>query len=90
MSAKAKLFQHGRSQAVRLPKEFRLPGKEVKVSRLGDAVLLEPITNEQPFNSEAFWAKIDALRGDADFPTIPDDDLHPELDELPDFDKLWE
>ena len=32
MSAKAKLFRHGRSQAVRLPKEFRLPGNEVLVS----------------------------------------------------------
>ena len=31
----AKLFTHGRSQAVRLPKEFRLPGKEVRVSRVG-------------------------------------------------------
>jgi len=30
---KAKLFQHGGSQAVRLPKAFRLAGSEVKVSR---------------------------------------------------------
>ncbi len=39
----AKLFMHGRSQAVRLPKEFRLPGTEVKVSRVGRGVLLEPV-----------------------------------------------
>ena len=39
----AKLFTHGRSQAVRLPKEFRLPGKEVRVRRVGRGVLLEPI-----------------------------------------------
>jgi len=32
----AKLFMHGRSQAVRLPKEFRFQGKEVRVSRVGD------------------------------------------------------
>jgi antitoxin VapB len=38
----AKLFMHGRSQAVRLPKEFRLPGTEVGVRRVGRAVLLEP------------------------------------------------
>lgn len=31
----AKLFKHGGSQAVRLPKAFRLPGKEVRVRRLG-------------------------------------------------------
>jgi antitoxin VapB len=39
----AKLFTHGRGQAVRLPKEFRLPGKEVRVRRVGRGVLLEPI-----------------------------------------------
>ncbi len=39
----AKIFKHGRSQAVRLPKEFRLPGKEVRIRRLGRGVLLEPI-----------------------------------------------
>jgi len=38
----AKLFQNGQSQAVRLPKEFRLPGKEVYVKRVGGAVVLLP------------------------------------------------
>ena len=41
--ATAKLFKHGGSQAVRLPKNFRLPGKEVRVRRLGRGVLLEPM-----------------------------------------------
>ena len=40
------LFMNGRSQAVRLPKEFRLPGKRVAVRRLGDGILLEPIKDE--------------------------------------------
>jgi len=39
----AKLFQNGRSQAVRLPKEFRFVGDRVRVRRVGQAVLLEPI-----------------------------------------------
>ena len=39
----AKLFQNGRSQAVRLPLEFRFPGNEVRISRHGGGVLLEPI-----------------------------------------------
>lgn len=38
------LFMNGRSQAVRLPKELRLPGKEVSIRRLGSGVLIEPIT----------------------------------------------
>jgi antitoxin VapB len=53
----AKLFQHGRSQAVRLPKAFRLPGKEVRVRRLGRGVLLEPL--DAPFDVEAWFAKMD-------------------------------
>jgi virulence-associated protein VagC len=41
--ATAKLFSNGRSQAVRLPKEFRFEGGEVSVRREGDAVILEPL-----------------------------------------------
>ncbi|HYN01826.1 MAG TPA: AbrB/MazE/SpoVT family DNA-binding domain-containing protein [Vicinamibacteria bacterium] len=41
--ATAKLFRNGRSQAVRLPKEFRFEGGEVSVRREGDAVILEPL-----------------------------------------------
>jgi antitoxin VapB len=54
-SARAKLFKHGRSQAVRLPKEFRLPGTEVRVRRVGRGVLLEPIE----FDVKAWFAKLD-------------------------------
>ena len=39
----AKLFKHGGSQAVRLPREFRLEGSEVRVSRTDRGVLLEPM-----------------------------------------------
>lgn len=39
----AKLFRNGRSQAVRLPKEFRFEGNEVSIRREGEAVVLEPV-----------------------------------------------
>ncbi len=39
-AARAKLFFHGRSQAVRLPKEFRFEGTEVYVRRVGADVVL--------------------------------------------------
>ncbi|OGT07685.1 MAG: hypothetical protein A2X78_05160 [Gammaproteobacteria bacterium GWE2_37_16] len=39
----AKLFQNGQSMAVRLPKDFRFLGTEVSISRVGDAVILQPI-----------------------------------------------
>lgn len=38
----AKLFTNGRSQAVRLPKDYRFEGNEVMVTRLGAAVVLLP------------------------------------------------
>lgn len=40
----AKLFKHGGSQAVRLPKEFRFEGDEVIIAKRGDSVILRPKT----------------------------------------------
>ena len=72
----AKLFMHGRSQAVRLPKEFRLPGTEVSVRRLGRGVLLEPVE----FDLEAWMSALQRYR-DVPFmedgreqPPMPEDD----------------
>ncbi len=61
----AKLFKHGGSQAVRLPKSCRLPGSEVRVRRVGTGVLLEPMTTTETAVRTAF-AEIDRLGG-ADF-----------------------
>ncbi len=44
---KAKLFTNGRSQAVRLPKEFRFKGDSVNIRRVGKAVVL--------FSDEESW-----------------------------------
>ena len=52
----ARIFQSGRSQAVRLPKEYRLDGKEVIVRHFGNGVLLLPIDRS--------WATLElALQG---------------------------
>jgi antitoxin VapB len=73
MKATAKLFMHGRSQAVRLPKEFRFEGTEVRVTKVGDKVVLEPL-EKPPIDIDKFWAELDAL-GARDFlpDGIPDD-----------------
>ena len=57
----AKIFWSGRSQAVRLPKDFRFDADEVRIRRHGNAVILEPVAHD--------WAWLDALAGklDADF-----------------------
>lgn len=60
--ATAKLFTHGRSQAVRLPKAFRLPGKEVRVRRMGRGVLLEPIERDLE-TVRAIFSEVDRLGG---------------------------
>lgn len=59
----AKLFMTGRSQAVRLPKEFRMPGREVRVRRLGRGVLLEPMQSSAE-DVRAIFAEIDRLGSD--------------------------
>ena len=53
----ARLFTTGRSQAVRLPKEFRFEGDAVRIRHLDGGVLLEPIET----NVERMFAKIDAI-----------------------------
>jgi antitoxin VapB len=74
MTATAKIFMHGRSQAVRLPKEFRLPGKEVRVSRVGHKVILEPL-EEAPFNVAAWRAKLVAAGAREFLPAgLPEDE----------------
>jgi len=52
----AKLFRHGGSQAVRLPKEFRFPGTEVKVSRTPQGVLLEPLNSDFERRKQLFFS----------------------------------
>lgn len=42
----AKIFENGRSQAVRLPKEFRFSGEEVAINKIGDIVMLMPKENK--------------------------------------------
>jgi antitoxin VapB len=50
----ARVFKNGRSQAVRLPKEFRFDGETVLVHREGDAVILEPARDWPPGYIESF------------------------------------
>ena len=64
----AKLFWNGRSQAVRLPKEFRFEGDEVRVTRMGAGVLIEPLPSVEKETPEQMFARMDAMGGDPLFP----------------------
>ena len=77
---RAKIFWSGRSQAVRLPKDFRFEGDEVRIRRHGNAVILEPLAED--------WSWLDAIVGklDEDFARAVDEQPEPQqrpaLDEL--------
>jgi antitoxin VapB len=60
----AKLFKNGRSQAVRLPREFRFEGDRVRVRRAGRGVLVEPIFTDV----SAWFAELDRLASEPFMP----------------------
>ncbi len=70
----AKLFLNGRSQAVRLPRDFRFEGDEVRIRRVGDGVLLEPVISD----TRKWFAELDRFKtksfmkkGDRQQPATP-------------------
>lgn len=46
-TATAKLFQHGGSQALRLPKDFRLPGTTAKLTKTRHGILVQPVEDNR-------------------------------------------
>ena len=55
----AKLFRNGRSQAVRLPQEYRFRADKVRIRRTSRGVLLEPY-----LDLKSWFAELDRFRGD--------------------------
>ena len=68
----AKIFMHGRSQAVRIPSSFRLPGDKVRVRRVPEGLLLEPIGTDL----EAWFAELDRF---AELPFMPEGRQQPAM-----------
>jgi antitoxin VapB len=73
------LFRNGRNQAIRIPAEFELPGKEALIRKEGNALIIEPKPAEtlldvlrkmQPLTEEE-WPDID----DSDLPPLDDIEL---------------
>jgi antitoxin VapB len=78
----AKIFWSGRSQAVRLPKEYRFDTKEVRIRRHGNSVILEAVAEN--------WDWLDAIAGKLDTDFIQAVREQPEQQERPSLDKLFE
>jgi antitoxin VapB len=70
----ARTFKHGRSQAVRLPLAFRLPGDRVRVRRVEGGILLEPIVTDL----DSWFSDLDRF---ADVPFMEDDRRQPPMPE---------
>jgi antitoxin VapB len=76
MKTTAKLFKNGSSQAVRLPRAFRLPGKEAAIHREGARIILEPLVPARwPRN---FFTSIRIE--DGAFARLPQGDIPPVVD----------
>jgi antitoxin VapB len=60
----AKLFQNGRSQAVRLPREFRFEGDRVRIRRVAEGVLLEALIQ----NPKEWFQRLDELNSEPFLP----------------------
>ncbi len=75
----AKLFRNNRSQAVRIPVEFELPGDRVLIYREGDRLIIEPV--KTPANIIELldaWRQEPRFGPDDQFPDIEDAPLQPE------------
>ena len=68
---RVKLFRNGRNQAVRIPREFELPGEDAVMRKEGDRIVIEVAPPTSLLALPATWEPIDE-----DFPPI--DDLPPE------------
>jgi len=64
-----KLFKNGHNQAVRIPREFELPGKAALVTKEGNRLILEPVEKK---NFIAALRALDPLPPEDRFPTIDD------------------
>jgi antitoxin VapB len=70
----ARIFKHGRSQAVRLPLAFRLPGDRARVRRVKGGILLEPIVTDL----DTWFRELDRF---ADVPFMEDGRRQPPMPE---------
>ena len=78
---KAKVFWSGRSQAVRLPRAFRVDGREVRIRRRGRTIVLEPMAES--------WEWLDALAGEVDEDFVSAVREQPEATERPELGKAF-
>ena len=75
----AKLFRNNRSQAVRIPVEFEMPGDRVLIRREGDKLIIEPVSRPSSIvELLTLWKNEAPLAPEDQFPLIEDTPAQPE------------
>jgi len=74
MTQLAKVFQNGRSQAIRIPKEFRVDTDEVYIEKVGDTLIIKP-------KKENRWEKLFMLLDEVDTSDFMKERVQPPLDD---------
>ncbi len=72
-SRDVRLFRNNRSQAIRIPKEFELPGTEAIISRDGDRLVIEPVRSNRLAALLDSWGPLTEVPEIADLPPAPED-----------------
>jgi antitoxin VapB len=70
---KVRLFRNNRNQAIRIPVEFELPGRDAMISREGDRLVISPLRKRGLVALLDSWEPMDEA-----FPEIDDPPLEPE------------
>ena len=70
-----RLFKNGRNQALRIPKDFELPGNEAIIRKEGGKLIVEPVTRPSLLELLATWEPCDERFPDVDEGLLPLDDI---------------
>jgi len=76
LERRARLFRNGRNQAVRIPREFELPGNEVILRKEGDRLIVDPVRKPNSLAELlASWEPVEEEFPDVDEGLLPLDDI---------------
>lgn len=70
-----RLFRNGKNQALRIPREFELPGNEAVIHREGDRLIVEPVKKPSLLALLAEWEPLAEEFPDVDEGLLPPDDV---------------
>ena len=70
-----RLFRNGSNQALRIPREFELPGKEAIMRKDGNRLIIESVVPNDLLDLLASWETLDVEFPDVDADALPLDDV---------------